>query len=111
MISPILLFASSVYWAIYSPQKVIQTDPRLFLWTMGVVFSNIAVHLIIAQMSSTRSETINGLLRLYLIVAGVSCAGLLGDKEFMVLKFTGIFLTLAHIYYGICLVNYLNKKI
>lgn len=52
-----------------------------FLWTMGVIFSNIAVHLIIAQMSSTRSETVNGLLQLYLIVAGLSCAGFLGNKE------------------------------
>jgi len=107
MVSPTLLFASSVYWAIFSPQKVIQVDPRLFLWTMGVVFSNIAVHLIIAQMSSTRSETVNFLLRIYLIVAGASCAGLFGDKEFVVLKFTGIFLTLAHTFYGICLVRQL----
>lgn len=81
MISPTVLFTASVYWAIYSPQKVIMRDPRLFLWTMGVVFSNIAVHLIIAQMSSTRSETINGLLQLYLVVAGLSCAGFLSDKE------------------------------
>jgi ethanolaminephosphotransferase len=104
MVSSTILFSASVYWALYSPQKVIETDPRLFLWTMGVVFSNIAVHLIVAQMSSTRSETINGLLRIYLLVAGIACSGVLGDKEFMVLKLTGIFLTLAHIYYGICLV-------
>jgi hypothetical protein len=81
MVSPTVLFTASVYWGIYSPQKVIVRDPRLFLWTMGVVFSNIAVHLIIAQMSSTRSETINGLLQLYLLVAGLSCAGVFGDKE------------------------------
>lgn len=103
MVSPTILFSASVYWAIYSPQKVIDKDPRFFLWTMGVVFSNIAVHLIIAQMSSTRSETVNFLLRIYLIVAGLACAGVFGDMELIVLKVTGVYMTLAHVYYGICL--------
>jgi hypothetical protein len=102
MISPTILFAASVYWAFYSPQKVIEADPRLFLWTMGVIFSSkfgcfnlitlftdIAVHLIIAQMSSTRSETINGLLQIYLLVAGLACSGVLGDKELLVLQVSG----------------------
>ncbi|KAI6182764.1 Ethanolaminephosphotransferase 1 [Aphelenchoides bicaudatus] len=107
MISSIILFTASVAWGIYSPQKVIMLDPRLFLWTMGVVFSNIAVRLIIAQMSSTRSETINGLLQIYLVIAGISCSGLLGDKEFLVLKISAVFFTVAHVYYGICLVRQL----
>jgi hypothetical protein len=106
MISPTILFSASVYWALFSPQKVIEKDPRLFLWTMGVVFSNIAVHLIIAQMSSTRSETVNFLLRIYLIVAGLACTGVFADKELIVLKLTGIYMTLAHLYYGICLVTF-----
>lgn len=43
MLSPTILFTLSIYWAKYSPQNVIHTHPRLFFWTMGVVFSNIAV--------------------------------------------------------------------
>lgn len=43
MISPFILFAVSLYWGIHSPMRVIDTHPRLFCWTMGIVFSNIAV--------------------------------------------------------------------
>lgn len=89
---------------VHSPQNVIQMDPRLFLWTMGVLFSNIAVHLIIAQMSSTRSETINKLLQIYLAIAGLAISGILGEKEFTVFKVASAFFTLSHVYYGICLV-------
>uniref|UniRef100_A0AC34R7K4 Uncharacterized protein n=1 Tax=Panagrolaimus sp. JU765 TaxID=591449 RepID=A0AC34R7K4_9BILA len=42
MISPTILFATSVIWAKYSPNNIIDSNPRLFFWTMGVVFSNIA---------------------------------------------------------------------
>ena len=43
MVSPIILFTISVYWAKYSPTHLIDTHPRLFFWAMGAVFSNIAV--------------------------------------------------------------------
>ena len=45
MISPAILFTVSVYWAKHSPNNIIYSNPRLFFWTMGVVFSNIAVSL------------------------------------------------------------------
>jgi len=109
MMSPTILFTVSVWWAIKSPTNVIEQDPRLFLWTMGVVFSNIAVHLIIAQMSSTRSETFNTLMRIYVAVAGVSCLGLFGKYEMLALQLSGLFLTLAHLHYGICLVRQLCR--
>ncbi|KAI6203246.1 Ethanolaminephosphotransferase 1 [Aphelenchoides besseyi] len=107
MFSPTILFTASVYWARNSPSNVIDKDPRLFLWAMGAVFSNIAVHLIIAQMSCTRPETFNVLLRFYLLVAGLSLTGLFGDAEILVLRIVAVLLTLAHMHYGICLVRQL----
>lgn len=43
MFSSIVLFAASLCWAKYSPSNIIDRDPRIFFWTMGTVFSNIAV--------------------------------------------------------------------
>uniref|UniRef100_A0A914RGE3 Uncharacterized protein n=1 Tax=Parascaris equorum TaxID=6256 RepID=A0A914RGE3_PAREQ len=43
MFSSIVLFAMSLCWAKYSPSNIIDQDPRIFFWTMGTVFSNIAM--------------------------------------------------------------------
>ncbi|KIH54681.1 hypothetical protein ANCDUO_15171 [Ancylostoma duodenale] len=39
----IILFAISLGWAVWSPTDVCGTDPRVFFFAMGTVFSNIAV--------------------------------------------------------------------
>uniref|UniRef100_A0A914YTR3 Ethanolaminephosphotransferase n=1 Tax=Panagrolaimus superbus TaxID=310955 RepID=A0A914YTR3_9BILA len=107
MISPIILFSISVYWAKFSPTNIINTNPRLFFWAMGAVFSNIAVRLIIAQMSLTRSETINTLLVSYGIVAGLSIFGIFGQYELTMLRILSVILTISHVHYGICVVRQL----
>ncbi|KAF7633825.1 hypothetical protein Mgra_00006794 [Meloidogyne graminicola] len=107
LLSPLLLFSFTLMWGAYSPNKVLELDPRAFFWTMGVVFSNIAVHLIIAQMSSTKVVAITTLLLVYIFVALMSLIGLFASFELLVLRTSAVLFTLAHIVYGICVINQL----
>ncbi|CAD5209537.1 unnamed protein product [Bursaphelenchus xylophilus] len=107
MISPSILFGSSLLWAIYSPQGLINQNPRLFFWTMGVVFSNIAVRLIIAQMSCNRAEIMNPLLGFYILIVFGAVGGFFDSFEMTVLQVSSWVLTLAHIHYGVCVVKQL----
>lgn len=107
LISPFLLFSCTLIWGAYSPNKVLELDPRAFFWTMGVVFSNIAAHLIIAQMSSTKVAAITSLLILYILIASFSLIGLFASFEILVLRGSAILFTLAHINYGCCVINQL----
>ncbi|MCP9264154.1 Selenoprotein I [Dirofilaria immitis] len=65
----LILFSISMLWALYSPGKIAERDPRFYLYTMGTVFSNIACRLIIAQMCNTRAETFNLCLAIYSVIA------------------------------------------
>uniref|UniRef100_A0A9J2PQA6 Ethanolaminephosphotransferase 1 n=1 Tax=Ascaris lumbricoides TaxID=6252 RepID=A0A9J2PQA6_ASCLU len=108
MFSSIVLFAASLCWAKYSPSNIIDRDPRIFFWTMGTVFSNIACHLIIAQMTQTRADPFNLLLCVYCAVAFVSLFGHVGaHTELFLLRLLAVAVTLAHLHYGICLVRQL----
>ncbi|VDM91612.1 unnamed protein product [Litomosoides sigmodontis] len=71
----LILFSISILWAVYSPGHIVERDPRLYLYAMGTVFSNIACKLIIAQMCSTRAEIFNFCLAVYSAVAMISLSG------------------------------------
>uniref|UniRef100_A0A0R3RNP2 ABC transmembrane type-1 domain-containing protein n=1 Tax=Elaeophora elaphi TaxID=1147741 RepID=A0A0R3RNP2_9BILA len=121
--SSLILFSISVLWALYSPGKIIERDPRLYLYTMGTVFSNIAVRkfdkfnirafvqkcrLIIAQMCNTRAEIFNLCLAMYSAVAIASLSGFLSTyQELLFLRLAVTFITLAHLHFGICVVRQL----
>uniref|UniRef100_A0AC35TS37 Ethanolaminephosphotransferase 1 n=1 Tax=Rhabditophanes sp. KR3021 TaxID=114890 RepID=A0AC35TS37_9BILA len=107
MLSPTLLFVVSVYWSYYSPTNVIVSHPRTFFWAMGTVFSNVAVRLIISQMSVTRCEPFNRLTILYMIIAGSCVSGMFGENEKNALLVLSGVVTVAHVHYGICLVRQL----
>ena len=107
MIAPTLLFSTSLVWAIYSPNHVMEEDPRAFMWAMGVVFSHTAVHLIIDQMSSTRASPINKMLLLYILMAGLAIGGAFGKEELMAMEVFSAIMTVLHIYFGICIVRQL----
>ncbi|CAK5131646.1 unnamed protein product [Meloidogyne enterolobii] len=107
LISPFLLFSCTLIWGAYSPNKVLELDPRAFFWTMGVVFSNIAAHLIIAQMSSTKVAAITTLLIVYILIVLLSLFGLFASFEIWVLRGSAILFTLAHVNYGCCVINQL----
>ncbi|VDN85889.1 unnamed protein product [Brugia pahangi] len=104
----LILFSISVFWALYSPGNIVERDPRLYLYTMGTVFSNIACKLIIAQMCNTRAELFNLCLAMYSIVAVTSLSGFLSAyQELIFLRFAVVVITLAHLHFGICVVRQL----
>lgn len=104
----LILFSISVLWAVYSPGNIVERDPRLYLYTMGTVFSNIACKLIIAQMCNTRAELFNLCLAIYSIVAVTSLSGILSAyQELIFLRFAVAVITLAHLHFGICVVRQL----
>uniref|UniRef100_A0A915CCT7 Ethanolaminephosphotransferase 1 n=1 Tax=Parascaris univalens TaxID=6257 RepID=A0A915CCT7_PARUN len=111
MFSSIVLFAMSLCWAKYSPSNIIDQDPRIFFWTMGTVFSNIACHLIIAQMTQTRADPFNLLVCVYCTVAFVALFGHIGaERELFALRLLAVAITLAHLHYSICLVRQLCNR-
>ncbi|CAJ0578376.1 unnamed protein product, partial [Mesorhabditis spiculigera] len=101
----IVLFVSSVYWAARSPGAVIDQDPRMFFFSMGTVFSNIACRLIISQMTNTRCHTWNTLLAVYL--ASIIAAFWLPLYELTILRVSCLIIVLAHVHYGVCVVKQL----
>ncbi|CAF1291344.1 unnamed protein product [Adineta steineri] len=106
LISPAILIISSTWWGFSSPHMILEKQPRLFLAAVGATFSNIACRLVVAQMTSTRSDGINTLLYLYVPIQIMSVYGLFnGRMEFIVLFAYNIFVTLAHIHYGCCVVR------
>ncbi len=56
-------------------------------------------------MTNTRAETFNALLLLYACIAGCSILGLFGAYELTILRLIAIFVTVAHIHYGACVVS------
>ncbi|UJR30409.1 hypothetical protein I4U23_017944 [Adineta vaga] len=115
LISPAILFLSSTWWGLASPHMILKKQPRLFMAAVGTTFSNIACRLVIAQMTSTRSNGINTLLCLYVPIQIMSVYGLFTENtELSLLFLYNIIATLAHIHYGCCVVrqicNHLNIK-
>ncbi|KJH51600.1 hypothetical protein DICVIV_02233 [Dictyocaulus viviparus] len=66
-----ILFITSLSWACLSSTDICSTDPRVYFFALGTVFSNIACRLIIAQMSNQRCDVSNKLLLLYMMTADV----------------------------------------
>ncbi|XP_078069172.1 ethanolaminephosphotransferase 1 [Mustelus asterias] len=108
-ISPILLFGLCTFWVCTSPYDVIEKHPRIVYFLVGTAFSNITCKLIVCQMSNTRCQPLSWLL--LPLVAGVIfvISGILQDKEYHLLIVLTTVITLAHIHYGVCVVNQLSK--
>lgn len=107
----LIFFVMTVLWALGSPSDIIKKDPRMFYYLVGTVFSNIACRLIISQMSSTRCETLNGLMYpvglALAVVFGVPQLG--SRKEILVLRVLVAVVTVAHLHYGIYVVKQMCK--
>lgn len=90
-------------WSKLSPTDIVYREPRLFALTLGVVSSNIACRLIIAQMSSQSAELFNVLL----IPLGVALALSLFQPmyELVVLYVYTVVVVLAHVHYGVGVVE------
>jgi len=107
LFSTFYLFFIQMVWIKYSPNNILELEPRVFLWLTGTLFSNIACRLVIAQMTSTRCQIFNwAFIPLTAIVVFLS----FGLKSTMMsevygLYFIALLVTLSHIHYGICMVR------
>jgi ethanolaminephosphotransferase len=113
LISPTILFISSIWWGFASPHRILDAQPRIFLAAVGTTFSNIACRLVVAQMTSTRSEGINTLLYIFVPIQILSVYGVFNERtELTFLFLYNTIATLAHLHYGCCVVrqicNHLN---
>ena len=63
--STLLAMALFFVWVCFSPNNILDQDPRCMFYLTGTVFANICCKLIIAQMSNTRSELISAALYPY----------------------------------------------
>ena len=91
-------------WLIFSPNDIVNADPRCFYYMSGTLYANICCRLIVAQMSSTRSEAISVLL---VPLTAAICISLLTPSlplagELAVLYLLTAFLTTAQLHYAIC---------
>ncbi|XP_054153118.1 ethanolaminephosphotransferase 1-like [Oppia nitens] len=102
----LVLFSTTTAWAVFSPNNIIEIDPRCFYFMVGTVFSNIACRLIVSQMSSTRCEAINWfLMPLAAIVLVVTLLPISQSQELLLLRAMSLLFTLSHIHYAVCIVR------
>ncbi|XP_067409981.1 ethanolaminephosphotransferase 1-like [Emydura macquarii macquarii] len=109
LVSPVLLFALLTIWVVLSPCDILAKQTRLFLWMVGVVFSNVICRVIICQMSDTRSEAFHWLLFPLALVVYAAVTELLGRNEELVLAIFTVLATAAHVHYGVCVGRQLSK--
>ncbi|KAM3929125.1 ethanolaminephosphotransferase 1-like [Leptodactylus fuscus] len=109
LFSPSLLFILLTVWTIFSPSKILEQQPRLFLWMVGVLFSNVTCRVIICQMSNTRSEAFHWLLWPLALVVGLAVSGYLGTLEELTFFAVTALATAAHIHYGVCVGKQLSR--
>ncbi|XP_056377851.1 ethanolaminephosphotransferase 1-like isoform X4 [Hyla sarda] len=109
LFSPTILFILLTVWTIFSPCKILDQQPRLFLWMVGVLFSNVTCRVIICQMSNTRSEALHWHLYPLALVVGLAVSGYLGTLEELTFCAVTFFATAAHIHYGVCVGKQLSE--
>ncbi|XP_070495056.1 ethanolaminephosphotransferase 1 isoform X2 [Chironomus tepperi] len=107
------LFAVSTLWLVFSPNKIMDVDPRMFIMVTGTIFSNISCRLIVAQMSDTRTDGWNSQLWIYLLTVlicifpfplfGFPQMTLVVEKYILYIL-VGI-LSIQHFHYGYSVVN------
>lgn len=98
-----IFFGVCLMWIHYSPNNIIETDPRALYAVTGTIFSNISCRLIISQMSNTRCEKFNHMIP-YLIASFIGSL-LFPRIERILLYAMLIYSTLAHFHFGAGVVN------
>uniref|UniRef100_A0A0K2UDT7 Ethanolaminephosphotransferase 1like [Megachile rotundata] n=1 Tax=Lepeophtheirus salmonis TaxID=72036 RepID=A0A0K2UDT7_LEPSM len=105
LVSFFTAFIVCVSWITFFP-TALNEDPRCFYYMTGVLYSNIACRLIVAQMSNTRVELINALI-IPTFVSLILVSLLPQKGHIPLLYLLTILLTVAHIHYGVCVVRQL----
>merc|ERR1712226_977262 len=107
LVSTFVAMGLCFLWVLGSQNDIIQLDPRCVFFLTGTLFSNVCCKLIISQMSNTRCELFSFILAplalattFVLLVPGLSVR-----SELSVLYGLTIFVLVAHIHYGTCVVH------
>jgi len=112
LVSFLVAFTLFMIWATYSPNKILEEDPRLFFYLSGTLCANLSCRLIVSQMSSTRCELINILL--YPLAFAVAiCLFIPGGStsELTILYILAVSFTVFHVHYGICVVSEMSTHL
>jgi len=107
LVSTAVAMTLSFIWIVHSPNNVLEQDPRMVFYVTGTIFANICCKLIIAQMSNTRCELLSFILAplLLAVVFVLVVPGLTPKSELSVLYGLSLFVSLAHVHYGACVVS------
>uniref|UniRef100_A0A8U7MVZ9 Uncharacterized protein n=1 Tax=Corvus moneduloides TaxID=1196302 RepID=A0A8U7MVZ9_CORMO len=111
LVSPLLLFVLLTVWVVLSPSNILAKQPRLFLWMVGVAFSNVICKVIVCQMSSTRPELLHWFLFPLALLVYAAISGLLGWMEEVLLGVFAALVTAAHVHYGVCVGRQLSEHL
>jgi len=107
LIPSLVLFVTFYMWAYISPYSILQKEPRLFMFAMGTAFANSTSRLIVSGMSNTRCDAFNVMLvPLMAIVLGTATLKLGVMEAYLLLAYT-IYVLVAHLHYGVCVVKQL----
>ncbi|XP_077443928.1 ethanolaminephosphotransferase 1 [Stigmatopora argus] len=106
-LSPVLLFILSTIWVLLSPSDVLERQPRLYYLMLGTAFANVTCKLIVCQMSNTRCQPLSWLLLPMVGVVTLAVSGLAPDETMLLYLWTAAVL-LAHVHYGVSVVNQLS---
>jgi len=106
LVSTLIAMVLCFIWVLWSPNNILELDPRCLFLLTGTVFANICCKLIIAQMSNTRSELFSVILipLALTVVSVLIIPSMTAGRELAVLYALTGFVVLAHIHYGSCVV-------
>uniref|UniRef100_A0A3Q2XCR6 Ethanolaminephosphotransferase 1 n=1 Tax=Hippocampus comes TaxID=109280 RepID=A0A3Q2XCR6_HIPCM len=106
-LSPVLLFVLSTIWVLFSPSDILELQPRLYYLMVGTAFANVTCKLIVCQMSNTRCQPLSWLLLPMAAVVTLAVSGLVADEMLLLHLWTAV-VVLAHIHYGVSVVQQLS---
>ncbi|KXJ21208.1 ethanolaminephosphotransferase 1 [Exaiptasia diaphana] len=91
-------------WGLISPSDILNGHSKLFVTAVGIVYSNITCRLIVSTMCYQQCERFNHLL--YPLIVLVLLVPFLHDgAEYVALAFYTVIVAVAHLHYGISVVN------
>ncbi|XP_008294533.1 ethanolaminephosphotransferase 1 isoform X1 [Stegastes partitus] len=106
-LSPVLLFILSTIWVVFSPSNILEQQPRMFYLMVGTAFANVTCKLIVCQMSNTRCQALSVLLLPMAAVVLSAVTGVVASEILLLYVWTAAVI-LAHIHYGVSVVQQLS---
>lgn len=107
-LSPVLLFVLSTVWVVLSPSNILELQPRIFYLMVGTAFANVTCKLIVCQMSNTRCQALSWLLLPMTAVVLSALTGVVTNETLLLYLWTAVVI-LAHIHYGVSVVQQLSS--